>query len=180
MRAFFYLKSGDWPGNKPHPLKAPTPAELAQLPTYYVMELDKSMSQTVAPFHPTAAEIAACQWLTEPELAVYTAEYARTGFQGALQLYRVFTDPALNAELRLFSGRTIDVPSLFIGGKSDWANYVSPGALEVMRAKATTKMSGIELIDGAGHWIQQEQPARLAALLLAFSKETGGAQRIGA
>ena len=46
LRAFFYLKSGDWPGNKPHPLKAPTPAELAQLPTYYVMELDKSMSQT--------------------------------------------------------------------------------------------------------------------------------------
>ncbi|MDQ0085024.1 pimeloyl-ACP methyl ester carboxylesterase [Variovorax boronicumulans] len=180
LRAFFYLKSGDWPGNKPHPLKAPTPAELAQLPTYYVMELDKSMSQTVAPFHPTAAEVAACQWLIEPELAVYTAEYARTGFQGALQLYRVFTDPALNAELRLFSGRTIDVPSLFIGGKSDWANYVSPGALEVMRAKATTKMSGIELIDGAGHWIQQEQPARLAALLLAFSKETGGAQRVGA
>lgn len=180
LRAFFYLKSGDWPGNKPHPLKAPTPAELAQLPTYYVMDLDKSMSQTVAPFHPTAAEVAACQWLTEPELAVYTAEYARTGFQGALQLYRVFTDPALNADLRLFSGRTIDVPSLFIGGKSDWANYVSPGALDVMKAKATTRMSGIELIDGAGHWIQQEQPARLAALLLAFSKETGGAQRTGA
>jgi len=44
-----------------------------------------------------------------------------------------------------------------------------------MRAKATTKMSGIELIDEAGHWIQQEQPARLAALLLAFSKEAGGA-----
>lgn len=177
LRAFFYVKSADWPGNKPHSLKAPTPTELAQLPTYYVMELDKTMSQTVAQFHPSAAEVAACKWLTEPELDVYTAEYARTGFQGALQLYRVFTDPALNAELRLFSGRTIDVPSLFIGGKSDWASYVSPGAIEVMKSKATTKMSGIELIDGAGHWIQQEQPARLAALLLAFSKEAGGANR---
>lgn len=171
LRAFFYVKSADWSGNKPHPLKAPTPLELAQLPTYYVMEMDKTMSQTVAPFHPSAAEVLACKWLTEPELDVYTAEYGRTGFQGALQLYRVFADSTLNAELRLYSGKTIDVPSLFIGGKSDWANYVSPGAIEVMKAKATTSMSGIELIDGAGHWIQQEQPARLAALLLAFTKD---------
>jgi pimeloyl-ACP methyl ester carboxylesterase len=36
-------------------------------------------------------------------------------------------------------------------------------------------MRGIELIDGAGHWIQQEQPARLSQLLLAFIKEVGGA-----
>jgi len=180
LRAFFYLKSADWPGNKPHPLQAPTPMELAQLPTYYVMELGKTMSQTVAPFHPSAAEVLACQWLTEPELDVYAAEYGRTGFQGALQAYRVFTDPDLNAELRLFSGKTIDVPSLFIGGKSDWANYVSPGALELMKTKATTRMSGIELIDGAGHWIQQEQPARLAALLLAFMKDVSRADHKGA
>lgn len=177
LRAFFHVKSADWPGNKPHPLKAPTPAELAQLPTYYVMELGKTMSQTVASFHPSAAEVLACRWLTEPELGVYTAEYERTGFQGALQAYRVLTDPALNAELRLFSGKTIDVPSLFIGGKSDWANYVSPGAIDLMKTKATTRMSGIELIDGAGHWIQQEQPARLGALLFAFMKEVGGADR---
>ena len=119
----------------------------------------------------SAAEVAACQWLTEPELAVYTEEYSRTGFQGGLQTYRVYTDPALIAELRLFSGRTIDVPSLFIGGKSDWATYVSPGALDLMRTKATTRMSDIELIAGAGHWIQQEQPARLSSLLIAFAKE---------
>lgn len=171
LRAFFHVKSADWPGNKPHPLKAPTPAEFAQLPTYYVMDLGKTMPQTVAPFLPSAAEVLACQWLTEAELDVYTAEYGRTGFQGALQAYRVLTDPALNAELRLFSGRTIDVPTLFIGGKSDWAHYVSPGGLELMKTRGTTRMGGIELIDGAGHWIQQEQPARLGARLLAFMKE---------
>lgn len=175
LRAFFYVKSADWPGNKPHPLKAPTPMELAQMPTYYVMDLDKTMSQTVAPFHPSAAEVLACKWLTEPELGVYTEEYGRTGFQGALQAYRVFSDPDLNAELRLFSGKTIDVPSLFIGGKSDWGTYAAPGALDVMTTKAATRMGGIELIDGAGHWIQQEQPVRLGTLLLAFIKEVGGA-----
>jgi len=105
-------------------------------------------------------------------------EYGRTGFQGALQAYRVFLDPDLNAELRLFSGTTIDVQSLFIslfiGGKSDWGTYAAPGAFDLMRTKATTGMSSIELIDGAGHWIQQEQPARLSELLLAFVREVDG------
>jgi pimeloyl-ACP methyl ester carboxylesterase len=175
LRAFFHVKSADWPGNKPHPLKARTAIELAQMPTYYVMDLGKTMPQTVAPFQPSAAEVQACKWLTEPELGVYTKEYGRTGFQGALQAYRVYSDPDLNAELRLFSGKTIDVPSLFIGGKSDWGTYSAPGAVDLMRTKAATRMGGIELIDGAGHWIQQEQPVRLSALLLAFTKELGGA-----
>jgi pimeloyl-ACP methyl ester carboxylesterase len=180
LRAFFYVKSADWPGNKPHPLKARTASELAQMPTYYVMDLGKTMAQTVTPFQPSAAEVLACKWLTEPELGVYTEEYGRTGFQGALQAYRVYSDPDLNAELRLFSGKTIDVPSLFIGGKSDWGTYAAPGAVDLMRTKAATRMGDIELIDGAGHWIQQEQPVRLSTLLLAFTKEVGasiGAQK---
>lgn len=173
LRAFFHVKSADWPGNKPYPLKGRTAADLAEMPTYYVMELGKTMAETVAPFEPSAAEIQACQWLTEPELGVYADEYGRTGFQGALQAYRVVSDPGLTAELRLFSGKTIDVPSLFIGGRSDWGPYSAPGALDLMRTKAATRMAGIELIDGAGHWIQQEQPARLGALLLAFVKDVG-------
>ncbi len=44
-----------------------------------------------------------------------------------------------------------------------------------MRTKAATRMGDIELIDGAGHWVQQEQPVRLSTLLLAFIKEVGGA-----
>ena len=106
-------------------------------------------------------------------------EYDRSGFQGALQAYRVFSDPGLNAELRLFSGKTIDVPSLFIGGERDWGTYSAPGALDLMRGKATTRMGGIEMIDGAGHWIQQEQPARLGAILLAFARQAGGAAQAG-
>ena len=147
------------------------------MPTYYVMDLGKTMSETVAPFQPSTAVALACKWLTEPELGVYTEEYGRTGFQGALQAYRVYSDPDLNAELRLFSGKTIDVPSLFIGGKSDWGTYSAPGALDLMRTKAATRMSGIVLIDGAGHWIQQEQAIGPGELLLAFSKEVGGADR---
>lgn len=175
LRAFFYVKSGDWPGNKPHPLQARTASELAQMPTYYVMNLGKTMPQTVSPFQPTANEVAACKWLTELELEVYTEEYDRTGFQGALQAYRVLTDSALNAELRLFSGKTIDVPSLFIGGRSDWGAYSAPGALDLMKTRAATRMAESEFIEGAGHWIQQEQPLRLGELLLTFIKVTNKA-----
>lgn len=173
LRAFYYVKSADWPGNEPHPLKAYAAAEFARMPTYYVMDLETTMPQTVAPFQ-RAAEALTCAWLTELELAVYTDEYARTGFQGALQGYRVLADPDLNAELRLFSGKTIDVPSLFVGGEKDWGTYAAPGAIDLMRTTAATRMGGVELIDDAGHWIQQEQPARLGKLLLDFVKEVSG------
>lgn len=171
LRTFFHVKSADWPGNRPHPLISLSAEEFAQLPTYYVMQRGKTMPDNVALFQPSVEEVDACQWLTEPELAVYAQEYGRTGFQGALQAYRVLADPTLNAELRLFSGKTIDVPSLFIGGESDWATYVSPGALEQMQKRATTRMGNIQFVDGAGHWIQQEQPAQLARLLLSFADE---------
>lgn len=174
LRTFFYVKSGDWAGNAPHPITGRSAADFAQMPSYYVMEVGKTLPQNVAPFQPSAAQVAASTWLTEPELAVYAEEYGRTGFQGALQAYRVYADPVLGAELRLFSGRTVDVPSIFIGGTRDWGTYSAPGALDVMRTKAMTKLAGVELIDGAGHWIQQEQPVRLAEILLAFANEANG------
>lgn len=175
LRAFFYVKSADWPGNNPHRLKGQTAEELAKMPAYYVMDLGKTMSETVAPFHPSASEVQACEWLTEPELNVYVEAFRRTGFQGALQIYRVLTDPGLNAKLSLFSGKTIDMPSLFIGAQRDWGTYAAPGALELMKTKATTRMHKIELIDGAGHWIQQERPIELSNHLLTFLQQTGTA-----
>jgi pimeloyl-ACP methyl ester carboxylesterase len=170
FRAYYHYKSADWKGNKPHPLKARTAEEMAQIPTYYVMDLDKGMAETVAPEMPSPAEIAACRWLTEEEVGVYVTEYGRTGFSGALQGYRVRrgTDPKTIAELQTFSGRTIDVPSCFIAGKSDWGVYQTPGAAEAMQRSACTKMVGFYLVDGAGHWVQQEQPEEVSRLLIAF------------
>ena len=85
LRAYYHYKSADWKGNKPFRLASLTAEELAKMPTYYIMDLDKGMAETVAAVMPTAAEIAACKWLPDDELAVYTAEYGRTGFQGGLQ-----------------------------------------------------------------------------------------------
>jgi len=167
LRAYFHVKSADWRGNKPFRLASWSAAELAQMPTYYIMELDKNMAETVAPAMPSAAEIAACRWLPEDELAVYSTEFARTGFQGGLQWYRCRTE-GRNKDLAEFAGRTIDVPSAFIAGRSDWGVYQVPGALEAMQQSACTRMRGCHLLEGAGHWVQQERPGEVVRLLLEF------------
>lgn len=172
LRAYYHHKSADWKDNKPYPLKSWSAAELAKLPTYYVMDLASNMAETVAEEMPPAAEIAANQWLPDRELAFYSAEYARTRFQGGLQWYRCGTSGAFTPELQTFSGRTIDVPSCFISGKQDWGTYQRPGVYEVMQTSACTRMLGCHLVDGAGHWVQQEQPEQVIALLLQFMKQT--------
>jgi pimeloyl-ACP methyl ester carboxylesterase len=171
LRAYYHHKSADWPGNKPYPLQGWIASELAKLPTYYVMDLGKTMAETVAEEMPDAAQIAACTWLPDKELAFYAGEYARTGFQGALQWYRCGTSGAFTAEYETWSGRTIDVPSCFISGRQDWGIYQRPGAIEAMRTTACTDMRSVHLIDGAGHWVQQERPDEVSRLLLQFLRE---------
>ena len=172
LRAYYHMKSADWKDNRPAPLAARTATEWAKLPRYYVMDLDKGMAQTVAPEMPSAAAIAACKWLPDDELKVYSTEYGRTGFQGGLEGYRVGSVARFASELQLFSGRAIDQPSLFIGGKSDWGVYQYPGALERLQKTVCTKMLGTHLVDGAGHWVQQEQPDAVSRLLLEFLRKT--------
>ena len=60
------------------------------------------------------------------------------------------TSGKFDSETEVFSGRTIDVPSCFISGKSDWGVY------------------RCHLVEGAGHWVQQEQPEAVSRLLLEF------------
>src|ERR1700742_3579667 len=168
LRAYYHHKSADWQDNKPYPLKAWSAEELAKLPTYYVMDLAKTMPETVAPVMPSRDEIAANTWLPDSELAYYAGEYSRTGFQGGLQWYRCGTSGAFTAELQTWSGRTIDVPSCFISGQQDWGTYQRPGMFEAMQKRACSNMIGCHLIDGAGHWAQQEQPAEVSRLLLEF------------
>ena len=171
LRAYYHTKSADWKQNQPFPLKSWSAGELAKLPTYYVMDLDQGMAQTVAREMPSTGEIAACGWLPDEELRVYSTAFARTGFQGGLQWYRCRTDERYAAELDLFSGRAIEVPACFIGGRSDWGVRQTPGALERMQDSACTRMLGCHLVDGAGHWVQQEQPEAVSGLLIEFLRQ---------
>jgi pimeloyl-ACP methyl ester carboxylesterase len=168
LRAYYHHKSADWKRNRPFRLADWTAEELAKMPTYYIMDLNEDMPTTVAHEMPTPAEISACQWLPDDELAVYAAEYKRNGFQGGLQWYRRGSGGLDTAELQLFAGRTIDVPAMFIAGTSDWGTYQTPGAFERMTQTACTRMATCHLIEGAGHWVQQEQAERVTEALLQF------------
>jgi pimeloyl-ACP methyl ester carboxylesterase len=170
LRAYYHFKSADWKQNTPSPLKSWAADELAKMPKYYIMDFDKGMAETVAEQAPTAAEISACAWLPDAELRVYSEEFSRTSFQGGLQWYRSAVDPHAVARLQEFSSRSIDVPCCFIAGKSDWGIYQSPGALDAMSSTTCTRFRGIHIVEGAGHWVQQEQPAAVGELLIDFLK----------
>ena len=170
LRAYYHHKSADWPGNKPFQLDGWTAENLAKMPTYYIMDLDATMPESVAPFMPDRQAIERCHWLRDDELAVYARAFARSGFQGGLQWYRCMTDPVQARDLTLFSGRALDVPACFIAGASDWGIYQKPGDFERMEHEACMAMTGTHLIEGAGHWVQQEQPEAVCRILLTFIK----------
>ncbi|MCP5149139.1 MAG: alpha/beta fold hydrolase [Ectothiorhodospiraceae bacterium] len=171
LRAYFHHKSADWSSNRPHRLAGWTAEALAAMPTYYIMDLDRTMPETVAPEMPAPTAIADCRWLPDEDLAVYAAEFTRTGFQGGLNWYRCRASAPIAAELQIWSGRTIDVPSAFVSGRSDWGTYQVPGALEAMGERACTRLLGCHLVDGAGHWVQQERSDEVVRLLLDFLAE---------
>jgi pimeloyl-ACP methyl ester carboxylesterase len=102
-------------------------------------------------------------WLHEEELAVYVEEFTRTGFTGGINWYRNLDR---NWELTpQLDGAKITVPSLFVGGANDPVLTMTPpsvmdGWLDDHR--------GTVVVDGAGHWVQQEKPAEVNAALIDF------------
>ena len=63
---------------------------------------------------------------------------------------------------------TIDIPSMYIAGASDWGVHQKPGEFERMQGGMCSDFRGVHLIPGAGHWVQQEQPEKTVALLVNF------------
>ena len=167
LREYYYFKSADWKGNMPFPLKGWTAPELAKMPTYYIMDLDKGVAATVAEHKPTPAQVAACKWLTEADLQVYSQEFQRTGFQGGLNYYRIDGLFSPDSGLNAYSGKTIDVPACYIGGSSEWAVYQSPGSFERMHTPCT-RLEGVHLVHGAGHSVVEEQPEAVNRILIEF------------
>jgi pimeloyl-ACP methyl ester carboxylesterase len=91
-----------------------------------------------------------------------------------LNSYRILIDPKLSGDIKTFSGRTVDVPACFIGGAEDWGVRQAPGAFENM-GKACTKLLSVDLVREAGHWVAEEQPARVNELLLHFLEKSQAA-----
>lgn len=167
LRALYHFKSADWKGNRPHPLKSWTAAELARMPSYYIMDLHKGIAETMAEEMPSKTEIASCEWMTNADLQVYSTEFIRTGFQGGLNSYRVLRAPNYSTELNILSGRKIEVPSCYIGGASDWGVHQSPGAFAAMQ-NVCSQLMGVHLVEGAGHSIPEEKPEEVNKILSDF------------
>jgi pimeloyl-ACP methyl ester carboxylesterase len=106
---------------------------------------------------------ALADWISEDEFDHYVAEFSRTGFTGGLNWYRNFDR---NWELTATTpAAAVTVPSLFITGSADPVRHFTRSD----RATEVAKGDYQELvIDGAGHWIQQERPDEVNDALLTF------------
>jgi pimeloyl-ACP methyl ester carboxylesterase len=71
-----------------------------------------------------------------------------------------------------FAGRTIDVPTQVISGRQDWGANRSVGGPEKAGQRGFTKFKGVHMVDGAGHWVHEEQPEIVTHQLLSFLHAT--------
>jgi pimeloyl-ACP methyl ester carboxylesterase len=102
-------------------------------------------------------------WLTEADLDVYAGEFERTGLTGALNRYRnVDRDWE---DLAAWDGAPITQPALFIGGALDASTTWMAGAIEAF-PRTLPGLAGAHLLDGCGHWVQQERPEEVNRLVI--------------
>ena len=109
-------------------------------------------------------------WLTDADLDHMAAEFSHSGFRGGLNWYRNIDR---NWELTApWQGAVIVQPSLFIAGSND---AVITGLIGGKRvddmARILPNLRQKLIIDGAGHWVQQERAAEVNAALIAFLRE---------
>jgi len=104
-------------------------------------------------------------WITEEDVDVYAAAFTKSGFFGPVSFYR-----NMNANWERSNGipaSVYDFPIGFLTGSLDPVNLMMPGAAEAM-AGLFSDFRGASMVDGAGHWVQQEKAAETNAALLSF------------
>ena len=107
-------------------------------------------------------------WLTDEDLRVYVGEFERTGFSGGLNYYRnIDRTWQLTADL---AQRRIEQPALFITGSRDPVRQFMPA--EIMDGWVTDLRESV-VVEGAGHWVQQERPREVNEALLGFLANVG-------
>jgi pimeloyl-ACP methyl ester carboxylesterase len=108
-------------------------------------------------------------FLTESDLDYYVSRFAQSGFRGPLNFYRNF-DRTWERTAQL-AGAHITQPALFIAGERDPVILFSQKQLQRM-PDVIPSLRRTALVPGAGHWVQQERPAEVNALLLEFLEST--------
>jgi pimeloyl-ACP methyl ester carboxylesterase len=102
-------------------------------------------------------------WLAEEDLEVYVSSFERTGFTGGLNYYRnLDRNWELSAHL---ADRRVERPALFLTGSRDPVATFMPA--EAMDGWVTDLRERV-VVEGAGHWVQQERPEEVNQALLGF------------
>src|SRR4051812_45437678 len=108
-------------------------------------------------------------WLTDEDLDVYAGEFSRTGLSGALNWYR---NQDRNWELLApWQGAVVTPPALYVAGTRDPV-LAFPGMdqlLPNLRMFVPNLLDSV-LLDGCGHWTQQERPEEVNERLVAFCR----------
>jgi len=107
-------------------------------------------------------------WLPTADLDHYVADFARSGFTGGLNRYRNLDRDW--AELAAFRGCPITVPALFIGGDQDGPTQWGKSAIARF-PETLPRLWESHILENCGHWIQQEKPDEVTALLLRFLED---------
>lgn len=96
-------------------------------------------------------------WFTQDDLDAYTATFAQSGFRGPLNRYRVrdLDHDFLKAHP---TNEIIQQPSLYIGGTHDPALMTYRIPPSELLPKVLADLRGCHMIEGVGHWTQQEAP----------------------
>ncbi|MEU4655797.1 alpha/beta hydrolase [Streptomyces sp. NPDC023723] len=101
-------------------------------------------------------------WLTAADLDVYAGEFERTGLTGALNRYRNMDRDW--ADLAEHHGAPVKQPALFLGGTEDASTTWLSDAIAAY-PETLPGLTASHLLDGCGHWLQQERPEQTNRLL---------------
>lgn len=105
-------------------------------------------------------------WLTEEDFDVYVKTFTATGFTGGLNWYRAYDANWERSED--LNGAHIAVPTLFVAGAEDPVIAMSGPKALVRMKEAVPDLRGVHLLDGAGHFVQQERADEVSELLVEF------------
>ncbi|MFB7509610.1 alpha/beta fold hydrolase [Streptomyces broussonetiae] len=104
-------------------------------------------------------------WLEERDLDVLAGEFERTGLTGALNRYRNMDRDW--ADLAGYEGAPITQPSLFVAGALDASLAWLADAVKAF-PETLPGLLGSHVLDGCGHFVQQERPEETNRILLAW------------
>jgi pimeloyl-ACP methyl ester carboxylesterase len=107
-------------------------------------------------------------WMTRADIDFYTGEFERTGFSGGLNWYR---NSDRNWELTApWAGARVESRALYVVGDRDVVFHFPGGGPQILSSlpKVVPNLQQAVLLEGCGHWTQQERPAEVNQLLIDF------------